>query len=105
MIDRNIAQAKEIGKTLVRIGYTLPTPVVLNQVLVRASDDSKMIRICELMQLSGAGWFGMSRWNGRAAFRICVSSHRTNLEHLTRLIAALEDALNKVGERSPDLSG
>jgi glutamate/tyrosine decarboxylase-like PLP-dependent enzyme len=96
MVDRNIAQAKEIGEALVSIGYTLPTPVVLNQVLARASDDLKTARVCEFMQSSGAGWFGMTRWNGRAAFRISVCSHRTNHEHVTRLIAALEDALNRV---------
>jgi glutamate/tyrosine decarboxylase-like PLP-dependent enzyme len=99
MIDRNIAQAKEIGEALVRIGYELPTPVFLNQVLVRASDDAKTKLICETMQKSGAGWFGMTRWEGRAAFRISVSCYRTDSEHIAELITALGATL-KVAESS-----
>ena len=99
MIDRNIAQAREIGEALTKIGYDLPTPVFLNQVLVRASDDAKTKRICALMQESGAGWFGMTRWDGRAAFRISVSSYRTSGEHIAALIDALASAFADVERR------
>jgi glutamate/tyrosine decarboxylase-like PLP-dependent enzyme len=102
MVNRNISHAKQIGEALVRIGYTLPTPVVLNQVLARASDDMKTARICELVQSSGNGWFGMTRWNGSAALRISVCSHRTNHEHIAELIAALENAWNNTEGHSSD---
>lgn len=99
MIDRNIVQAKRIGEAMQRMGYDLPTPVVLNQVLARAANDEATKRVCSLMQASGAGWFGMTRWEGRAAFRISVSSFRTEDEHVDDLIAALDVAFRTAGVR------
>ena len=96
MIDRNMVQAKRIGKAMQRIGYHLPTPVVLNQVLARASNDENTKRVCALMQESGAGWFGTTRWDGRAALRISVSSFRTSDEHVDDLITALDVAFRDV---------
>lgn len=92
MIDRNIAQAQRIGYAITALGYEVLAPVVLNQVLARAHSDEATKKICELMQASGAGWFGMTRWAGRSAFRISVSSFRTADGHIDDLIAALDAA-------------
>ncbi|EPZ88372.1 hypothetical protein BURCENK562V_C5465 [Burkholderia cenocepacia K56-2Valvano] len=63
--------------------------VVLNQVLVRAGTDEETAAILEAAQASGDVWFGATVWQGRPAFRISVSSWRTEDAHIDRLVALL----------------
>lgn len=41
---------------------------------------------------TGVGWFGKTVWQGRAAFRISLSSWRTRHEDVVRLADALVTA-------------
>jgi threonine aldolase len=91
MVERHCALAVRIGEGLRAAGYEVLNRVVLNQVLVRAQSDAQTVAIREAAQASGEVWFGPTVWQGRPAFRISVSSWRTQEEHVERLIALLAD--------------
>ena len=95
LVDRNIDQARRISDGMAHIGFDLPVPTFLNQILARAGNDEATRSICHAVQRSGAGWFGMTRWNGRDAIRISVSSHRTADPDVTALLKALTEAFNR----------
>ncbi|PJG45495.1 aspartate aminotransferase family protein [Sphingobium sp. LB126] len=96
LVDRNISQAQHVAERLRAEGYEILNDVVLNQVLVRADDDERTQRICRAAQASGVAWFGMTRWEGRPAFRLSFSSWRTNQENLDKLVALLVGLLRDV---------
>ncbi|NDC57498.1 MAG: hypothetical protein EBZ50_01435 [Alphaproteobacteria bacterium] len=47
--------------------------------------------------VDGEVWFGMTTWADRPAFRISISSWRTQRAHVDRLARILERALHAVG--------
>ena len=89
MVERHCAQASRIGEGLRAAGFDVVNRVVLNQVLVRGDTDAQTIAIRQAAQASGHVWFGATVWQSRPAFRISVSSWRTDDEHVERLIALL----------------
>jgi glutamate/tyrosine decarboxylase-like PLP-dependent enzyme len=89
MVDRHCAQASRIADGLRAAGFDVLNRVVLNQVLVRAKTDEETVAIREAAQASGETWFGGTLWQGRPAFRISVSSWRTQDEHIDRLVELL----------------
>lgn len=95
LVDRNIDQARRIRDGMADIGFELPVPTFLNQVLALAGSDEATRSICHAVQRSGAGWFGMTRWNGRDAIRISVSSHRTADTDVTVLLKALAETFDR----------
>ncbi|KVO96639.1 pyridoxal-dependent decarboxylase [Burkholderia ubonensis] len=89
MIDRHCALASRVATGLRAAGYEVLSRVVLNQVLVRAATDAQTVAIREAAQASGEVWFGPTVWQGRPAFRISVSSWRTEEAHVDRLVDLL----------------
>ncbi|KVX25731.1 pyridoxal-dependent decarboxylase [Burkholderia ubonensis] len=89
MIDRHCALASRVATGLRAAGYDVLSRVVLNQVLVRAATDAQTVAIREAAQASGEVWFGPTVWRGRPAFRISVSSWRTEEAHVDRLVDLL----------------
>ncbi|KVR32255.1 pyridoxal-dependent decarboxylase [Burkholderia ubonensis] len=89
MIDRHCALASRVATGLRAAGYDVLSRVVLNQVLVRAATDAQTVAIREAAQASGEVWFGPTVWQGRPAFRISVSSWRTEETHVDRLVDLL----------------
>ncbi|KVN76084.1 pyridoxal phosphate-dependent decarboxylase family protein [Burkholderia ubonensis] len=89
MIDRHCALASRVATGLRAAGYDVLSRVVLNQVLVRAATDAQTVAIREAAQASGDVWFGPTVWQGRPAFRISVSSWRTEEAHVDRLVDLL----------------
>ncbi|KUZ69216.1 pyridoxal-dependent decarboxylase [Burkholderia ubonensis] len=89
MIDRHCALASRVATGLRAAGYDVLSRVVLNQVLVRAATDAQTVAIREAAQASGDVWFGPTVWQGRPAFRISVSSWRTEEAHVDRLVELL----------------
>jgi glutamate/tyrosine decarboxylase-like PLP-dependent enzyme len=89
MVDRHCAQAARIAEGLRAAGFEVLNRVVLNQVLVRAKTDAQTVAIREAAQASGETWFGQTVWQGRPAFRISVSSWRTEDTHVDQLVALL----------------
>ena len=89
MIERHCALARQIAAGLTEAGYRVLNQVQLNQVLVRADTDEQTLAILQAAQNSGETWFGPSIWQGRPAFRISVSSWRTEASHAGKLVALL----------------
>ena len=89
MVDRHCRQARRVADGLNQAGYTVLNRVRLNQVLVRAADDARTVAIMEAAQASGETWFGPGLWQGRPAFRISLSSWRTEDRHVEALITLL----------------
>lgn len=85
MIDRHVAQAQHLARRLAGAGYEVLNRVPINQVLVRAATDADTVRIREAVQASGEAWFGGTIWEGRPAFRLSVSSWRTEDADIDRL--------------------
>lgn len=95
LVDGNISQARRISDAMKEIGFQVPVPTFLNQVLACASNDDATRAICRAVQHSGVGWFGLTRWAGRDALRISVSSFRTSDADVTALIKALAAAFSE----------
>jgi len=93
MVDRHCALARRIADGAWAAGFEVLNRVALNQVLVRAGSDAQTQAVMEYVQASGRAWFGPALWQGRPAFRISVSSWRTEAEHADALVALLEEAL------------
>lgn len=89
MIDRHCDQAARLGERLRAGGFEVLNDVAINQVLVRAGSDAATDAIRERVTASGSFWFGPTVWQGRPAFRLSVSSWRTDDAD----IEALADAL------------
>jgi glutamate/tyrosine decarboxylase-like PLP-dependent enzyme len=89
MVDRHCAQAGRVAEGLRAAGYEVLNRVLLNQVLVRARTDAETVAIRLAAQESGKVWFGPTVWQGRPAFRISVSSWRTEEVHVDLLVQQL----------------
>ena len=89
MVDRHCALARRISEGLENAGFEVLNRVVLNQVLARGKDDEETAAILRAVQESGEAWFGGTVWGGRPAFRISVSSWRTEEKHTDALITLL----------------
>ena len=70
-------------------GFEVLNRIVLNQVLVRGQDDAATQRVLAKIQNDGRVWFGGTVWHGRPAFRISLSSFRTEDRHVDELIEIL----------------
>jgi len=89
LVETHHKQAQHIAAALSEAGFDVLNRVVLNQVLVRGTDDAATESILKQVQASGTSWFGGSVWQDRPAFRISLSSFRTRDEHVERLIKLL----------------
>lgn len=90
MVETHHLQAQRIASALSEAGFEVLNRVVLNQVLARGKDDAATQSILQQVQDSGTSWFGGSVWQDRPAFRISLSSFRTQDEHVDRLIALMQ---------------
>ncbi len=93
MVDRHCGLARRIADGAKAAGFEVLNRVVLNQVLARAASDAQTRAVMEYVQASGKAWFGPAVWQGRPAFRISVSSWRTEETHADALVTLLEEAL------------
>ena len=71
-------------------GVEVLNDVVLNQVLVRFSDDDARTReVIEAVQADGTAWMGGTTWKGKAAMRISVSNWSTTQADADRTAEAI----------------
>lgn len=96
MIERHIDQAQKIGQALKAEGFDILNRIVLNQVLVRCDDDQTTLAIQKLVSDSGRAWFGTTIWRGRPAFRISVSSWRTQDADIDDLVSTIIEARDAI---------
>ena len=92
MIERNCQQAQRFGEGLRQAGAEVLNDVVLNQVVVAFGDDATTDAVVKSVQDSGVCWCGGTKWRGRAAMRISVSSWATTDEDVERSLEAIEMA-------------
>ena len=69
--------------------------VVLNQVLVSFGGDDRTQRVIRDLQQEGVCWCGGTRWKGRAAMRISVSSWATTEEDVRLSVEAIRRLARK----------
>lgn len=94
MIDRHIRQARKLAAALRKEDFDVVNRVVLNQVLVRGTDDNATRDIRAAVEASGKAWFGATMWRGRPAFRLSISSWRTSDLDIDQLVDELVKARN-----------
>jgi len=78
MIERNCFQARYLATALADMGYKIHNDVVLNQVVVSFGTKDQTQAVMDFMQQEGTCWFGPTLWRGQKAFRISLSSWKTN---------------------------
>ena len=95
LIERCCVLARRFAEQLTAIeGVTILNDVVLNQVLVRFSNDDETERVIRAIQRSGECWMGSTSWHGLRAMRISVSNWRTSDTDVDRSVQAILAALS-----------
>ena len=89
LVERNCRQARRFAAGLRAAGHEILNDVVLNQVLVSFGDDRATMEVIRGVQRDGTCWCGGTRWRGRAAMRISVSSWATDDDDVERSLAAI----------------
>jgi glutamate/tyrosine decarboxylase-like PLP-dependent enzyme len=94
MIEGCCAQARALAEGIGALpGAEIVNDVVLNQVLVRFTDDAATARVLAAVQASGETWMGSTTWQGRTAIRISVSNWRTGADDVARTVASFAAAV------------
>jgi glutamate/tyrosine decarboxylase-like PLP-dependent enzyme len=89
LVERTCGFATQFAEGLTRAGYEILNEVVLNQVLVSFGDDRTTDRVVAGIQADGTCWCGGTRWHGRTAMRISVSSWATTQADVDRSLSAM----------------
>jgi glutamate/tyrosine decarboxylase-like PLP-dependent enzyme len=94
LVDRCCALAQRFAEQLDALdGAEVAHDVVLNQVMVRFTDDATTDRVIDLVQRSGECWMGATTWHGMRLMRISVSGHGTTESDVDRSVAAIAAAI------------
>ena len=95
LIDRHCDQARWLADQLALAGVEILNDVVLNQVVVAFGDDERTRTAIAALQKAGDCWCGGTRWQGREAMRISISSWATTQDDLEISFRAILDAADK----------
>ncbi|HET9642673.1 MAG TPA: aminotransferase class V-fold PLP-dependent enzyme [Burkholderiaceae bacterium] len=89
MVERCCRHARRFAQALREDGIAVLNEVVLNQVLVDFGDARTTMRVVDGLQADGTCWCGPTRWQGRTAMRISVSSWATTEEDVEQSVATI----------------
>jgi glutamate/tyrosine decarboxylase-like PLP-dependent enzyme len=89
LVERCCRHARRFAAGLRAAGHEVLNEVVLNQVVVSFGDDEACARTLAAIQEEGECWCGPTRWRGRAAVRISVSSWATGERDVERSLASM----------------
>jgi len=89
LVDDCCRHARRFARELAAAGFEVLNEVVLNQVVVAFGSPEETARTIAALQADGTCWCGATRWQGRAAMRISVSSWATTDEDVTRSLEAM----------------
>ena len=92
LVDRNCDQAAWLAAELRRAGIEVLNDVVLNQVVVACGSDARTKAMIERVQESGDCWCGGTRWHGREAMRVSVSSWATTQSDVQETLRTIRKA-------------
>ena len=93
LVDRHCRQARRLAEGLDQAGVSILNRVVLNQVLATLPDPADVSALLDRVQAEGRIWFGATRWDGKPAFRLSVSSWRTTDADIEAAIDAVSGQL------------
>jgi len=89
LVERCCRHATRMARGLADAGHHILNEVALNQVLVAFDDDAHTLRTVAAVQAAGVCWCGGTRWQGREAMRISVSSHATTEADVEASLASI----------------
>jgi len=95
MIDDCCRHAERFAEGLQAMGCEILNDVCLNQVVATYGDEDQTAELISRIQKSGVLWLGPTRWRGRTAFRISVSSWATTDEDVARSLQAIKACLRQ----------
>lgn len=94
LVDRSCEHARRFARDIARLpGCRVLNEVVLNQVLFCFGDDAVTNAVLAHVQESGEAWMSGTKWDGRSAIRLSVSSWRTTELDIERTVAAFDAAV------------
>jgi glutamate/tyrosine decarboxylase-like PLP-dependent enzyme len=96
LVERCCALAGRFAAGLRAAGHEVLNDVVLNQVVVAFGDDAATARTIARVQEEGVCWAGPTRWRGRAAMRISVSSWATREADVDASLASILGAAPQI---------
>lgn len=91
LVERCCLHATRIAGRLADAGHEILNDVRLNQVLVAFGDDRRTQRVIGAVQDAGVCWCGGTKWQGRDAMRISVSSWAATDEDVDLSVASILD--------------
>jgi glutamate/tyrosine decarboxylase-like PLP-dependent enzyme len=89
LIERTCSLAKRFEAGLRAEKFAVLNEVVINQVLVSFGDAAITSEVIRRIQEDGTCWCGATKWQGRTAMRISVSSWATTEEDVDRSLDAM----------------
>ena len=99
LVDRCCAHARRLAAGLREIGFEIHNEVVLNQVVASIGGEALTAAVRDEVERGGECWFGPTRWQGRAAVRLSVSSWATTDADIDRSLEAIARAVATVRAR------
>jgi glutamate/tyrosine decarboxylase-like PLP-dependent enzyme len=100
LVDRCCRHAARMARGLAAAGHEVLNEVALNQVLVAFGDDARTAQVIARVQEAGVCWCGGTRWQGRDAMRISVSSHATTDDDVDASLASILACAAEAGRAS-----
>ena len=94
LVERCCRHAQHFADGLRAAGFEILNTVELNQVVVDLGGAERAQRITRALQADGRCWCGPTRWKGRHALRISVSSWNTTETDVERSLAAIVEIAN-----------
>ncbi len=92
LVEQNCGQARRFAAALTAAGHTVHNDVVLNQVVVSFGDNERTAAVIQAIQEDGTCWCGSTKWRGKSAMRISLSSWATTEEDVDQSIEAILQA-------------
>jgi len=89
LIERTCAHARRFAEGLRDAGFEILNEVVINQVMVSFGLPERTMAVMARIQNDGVCWCGETKWQGRVAMRISVSSWATTAEDVEASLAAM----------------
>jgi glutamate/tyrosine decarboxylase-like PLP-dependent enzyme len=89
LVEGCCRHARRLAEGLSAGGAEVLNEVVLNQVLVAFGDAGRTRAVIDAVQREGTCWAGGTRWQGRAAMRLSVSSWATTEDDVEASLRAI----------------
>lgn len=96
LITRTCELAKHFSERLSSNGIEILNDVVLNQVLVSFGSDDKTNRVMKATQNDGTCYCSGTKWNGKSAMRISISSWATTKDDIDKSADAIIRIANSI---------